>query len=180
MTIPTPSHNPTDTARFCNTYSNFSYYLPFISSIFKNFSGFSFLIFLVSLPLFSLPTPPRLEELVKDSDYIAKVKLTKCIQKKLTEKEISVTCKGDVQEAYKTKAPLPGKMDIAFLIFPEKFGKWLRVAPKEGDYILHFIDREATDSKGTPRNLIVLYEPHPFAIHEYSLEYETKIRNALK
>lgn len=143
-------------------------------------TGFITLLTFLVFPIFSLPTPPRLEELVRDSDYIARVKMTACKQTKVLGNDLSVTCKGEVLEAYKTIAPLPGKMDIGFMVLPEKYGKWLKAVPKEGEYILHFINRVSSDSGGNPRNLIVLYEPHPFAIHDYSKEYETKIRNALK
>lgn len=166
-------YNPDLSSENSYIFSIFQYNTQLISKL-------SYLFCILSFPLFSLPTPPRLEELVRDSDYIARVKLSGCIQKKITEKEISVNCKGDILEAYKTKTPLPGRLNIGFMVLPEKFGKWLRSPPREGEYILHFINREATDSRGNQRNLVVLYEPHPFAIHEYSKEYETKIRTALK
>jgi hypothetical protein len=146
----------------------------------KRLTGFIGYLSFLTISMMALPTPPRLDELVHDSDYIARVKLIGCKQTKVSGNDISVTCKGEVMEAYKTIAPLPGRMDIGFMVLPEKYGKWLKAVPKEGEYILHFINRVSSDPSGTPRNLIVLYEPHPFAIHEYSKEYESKIRNALK
>ena len=139
------------------------------------------LIFLFTLnSLFSLPTPPSLDELIADSDYVARVKLSKIKEKKLSKSEISVSCLGEILEAYKTPSPMPAKLDIAFMVLPEVYGKWLKVTPKEGEYILFFINKVVKDAGGNLNNVITLYEPHPFAIYDYSKEYEKKIRKALK
>lgn len=138
------------------------------------------IIFLLNIPLFSLPTPPSLEELIRESDYIAKVKISKIKEKKVSKTDISVTCTGEILEAYKTPAPMPAKLDIAFMVLPDVYGKWLKVTPKEGEYILFFINKVVKDSKGNLTNVIALYEPHPFAIHDYTKEYENKLRKALK
>ena len=138
------------------------------------------IIFLLNIPLFSLPTPPSLEELIRESDYIAKVKISKIKEKKVSKTDISVTCTGEILEAYKTPAPMPAKLDIAFMVLPDLYGKWLKVTPNEGEYILFFINKVVKDSKGNLTNVIALYEPHPFAIHDYTKEYENKLRKALK
>ena len=138
------------------------------------------IIFLLNIPLFSLPTPPSLEELIRESDYIAKVKISKIKEKKVSKTDISVTCTGEILEAYKTPAPMPAKLDIAFMVLPDVYGKWLKVTPNEGEYILFFINKVVKDSKGNLTNVIALYEPHPFAIHDYTKEYENKLRKALK
>lgn len=138
------------------------------------------IIFLLNIPLFPLPTPPSLEELIRESDYIAKVKISKIKEKKVSKTDISVTCTGEILEAYKTPAPMPAKLDIAFMVLPDVYGKWLKVTPNEGEYILFFINKVVKDSKGNLTNVIALYEPHPFAIHDYTKEYENKLRKALK
>ena len=138
------------------------------------------IILLCSYPIFSLPTPPSLEELIADSDYVARVKLSKIREKKLSKSEISVTCQGEVLEAYKTPAPMPAKLDIAFMVLPEIYGKWLKTTPKEGDYILFFVNKVVRDASGNLNNVIALYEPHPFAIYDYSKDTEKKIRKAMK
>jgi hypothetical protein len=138
------------------------------------------IILLLNMPLFSLPTPPSLEELIRESDYIAKVKISKIKEKKVSKSDISVTCTGEVLEAYKTPSPMPAKLDIAFMVLPDLYGKWLKATPNEGEYILFFINKVVKDSKGNLTNVIALYEPHPFAIHDYTKEYENKLRKALK
>jgi hypothetical protein len=138
------------------------------------------LIILLNIPIFSVPTPPSLEELIRESDYIAKVRISKIKEKKVSKSEFSVTCMGEVLEAYKTPSPLPAKLDIAFMVLPDMYGKWLKATPSEGEYILFFINKVVKDSKGNLSNVIALYEPHPFAIHDYSKEYEAKVRKALK
>ena len=138
------------------------------------------IIFLLNIPLFSLPTPPSLEELIRESDYIAKVRISKIKEKKVSKTDISVTCTGEILEAYKTPAPMPAKLDIAFMVLPDVYGKWLKVTPNEGEYILFFINKVVKDSKGNLTNVIALYEPNPFAIHDYTKDYENKLRKALK
>ena len=146
---------------------------------FLNLIAILFIIFL-NIPIFSLPTPPSLDELIKESDYIAKVRISKIKEKKVSKSDISVTCKGEVLEAYKTPSPMPAKLDIAFMVLPDVYGKWLKATPTEGEYILFFINKVVKDSKGNLTNVIALYEPHPFAIHDYTKEYENKLRKALK
>ncbi len=138
------------------------------------------LIILLNIPIFSVPTPPSLDELIRESDYVAKVRISKIKEKKISKSEFSVTCMGEVLEAYKTPSPLPAKLDIAFMVLPDMYGKWLKATPSEGDYILFFINKVVKDSKGNLTNVIALYEPHPFAIHDYTKEYEAKVRKALK
>jgi hypothetical protein len=138
------------------------------------------LIILLNIPIFSVPTPPSLEELIRESDYVAKVRISKIKEKKISKSEFSVTCMGEVLEAYKTPSPLPAKLDIAFMVLPDMYGKWLKATPSEGEYILFFINKVVKDSKGNLTNVIALYEPHPFAIHDYTKEYEAKVRKALK
>ena len=75
---------------------------------------------------------------------------------------------------------MPAKLDIAFMVLPNLYGKWLKATPNEGEYILFFINKVVKDSKGNLTNVIALYEPHPFAIHDYTKEYENKLRKALK
>jgi len=138
------------------------------------------LIIFLNIPILSLPTPPSLDELIKESDYIAKVRISKIKEKKVSKTDISVTCTGEILEAYKTPSPMPAKLDIAFMVLPEVYGKWLKATPNEGEYILFFINKVVKDSKGNLTNVIALYEPHPFAIHDFTKEYENKLRKALK
>jgi hypothetical protein len=138
------------------------------------------LLFVATSFLSALPTPPSLEELIRDSEYVAKVKLSKIREKKISGGDLSVTCVGEVLEAYKTPSPMPAKLDLAFMVLPNVYGKWLKATPREGEYILFFINKAVKDPKGNLINVVALYEPNPFAIHEYTKEYETKVRKALK
>lgn len=135
------------------------------------------------MPFFTvlaLPAPPPFPELVKDANYIARVRIHDVNSKNLNKKTISVSAKAEVLEAYKTPIPMPARLDLAFLVFPDLFGKWLKEAPDEGEYILFLINKPVRDAKGTISNTIVLYEPHPFAIYNYSEELENKVRQTLK
>lgn len=42
----------------------------------------------------------------------------------------------EILKPWKGGEKLPAKFEIAFMIFPELLGKWLKAAPPEGDYIL--------------------------------------------
>ena len=130
--------------------------------------------------VFAIPTPPEFEELVKNSDFIAKSKLTNIRQNKLSKNTVSVGVEVEIVKLYKKNGNIPNKMNLAFIIFPEYFGKWLREAPPEGEYIIFYVKKKVKDSSGKEGEVISLYEPHPFAFKEYSEETEQKILKLLK
>ncbi|MBE7413587.1 MAG: hypothetical protein L6Q54_06105 [Leptospiraceae bacterium] len=138
------------------------------------------LFLILAAPGFSIPTPPEFEELVKNSDFIAKSKLTNVRQNKLGKNTISVGAEVEILKLYKSKGSIPNKLNIAFIIFPEYFGKWLREAPPEGEYIIFYIKKKVKDSSGKEGEIITLFEPHPFAFKEYSEETEKRILNLSK
>lgn len=144
----------------------------------KAFAWIGLLFF--TLPLFSVPIPPTLESQVKNSDYIALTRITNVREKKISETSISVMATVEILKPWKGGEKLPAKFEIAFMIFPELLGKWLKAAPPEGDYILFLNQKAIKDNKGNESQLITLYEPHPFAFKEYSREIEDKIREAVQ
>ncbi|EMJ96578.1 LIC_20196 family exoprotein [Leptospira alstonii] len=146
-----------------------------------NWKAFAWIgLLLFTLPLLSVPTPPTLENQVKNSDYIALTRITNVRETKISETSISVTATVEVLKPWKGGEKLPTKFEIGFMIFPELLGKWLKAAPPEGDYILFLNQKTVKDSKGNESSLIVLYEPHPFAFKEYSRETEDKIRETVQ
>ncbi len=138
------------------------------------------MILFLALSASAIPTPPEFEELVKNSDFIAKSKLTNVRQNKLGKNTVSVGAEAEILKLYKTNGKMPNKLSLAFIIFPEYFGKWLREAPPEGEYIIFYIKKKVKDSSGKEGEVISLYEPHPFAFKEYSEETEKKILNLIK
>ncbi|TGK03939.1 hypothetical protein EHO59_10455 [Leptospira semungkisensis] len=143
------------------------------------------LVFLAFLLIFILPlsalTPPLpLESQVNASNYIALARLTNVKESKISSSSISVTATVEVIKPLKGGSTLPQKFDLAFLVFPELFGKWLKATPQEGEYILFLIKKKVKDSKGNESETIALYEPHPYAFREYSKELEEKILSYVK
>jgi hypothetical protein len=138
-----------------------------------------FSLFLLPTTLFSLPTPPTFLELVENSNYIVKVKLTKINQKKFNKQSIAVNAVAEIQETFKTAAPLPSSLNLSFFVFPEIYGKWFKQVPVEGVYILFLINKPTKDKDGNISNAIVLYEPHPYAIYVYKDELVDQIKNTL-
>lgn len=137
-------------------------------------------ILFLSFSAYSIPTPPEFEDLVKNSDFIAKSKLTNVRQNKLGKNTVSVGAEAEILKIYKSNGTIPNKLSLAFIIFPEYFGKWLREAPPEGEYIIFYVKKKVKDSSGKEGMVISLYEPHPFAFKEYSEETEKKILNLIK
>ncbi|TGK01897.1 hypothetical protein EHQ53_15640 [Leptospira langatensis] len=141
---------------------------------------FSLLFLIFILPLSALTPPPPLESQVNASNYIAFARLSNVKESKISSNSISVTATVEVLKALKGGSELPQKFDLAFLVFPELFGKWLKATPQEGEYILFLIKKKVKDSKGTESETIALYEPHPYAFREYSKELEEKILSHVK
>lgn len=137
------------------------------------------LLFLVT-SLLAAPTPPSIEELIANSDYIAKSKLTGLKEKQISKNTISVHANSEILKVYKAKDKMPPKLDLAFTILPEVFGKWLKASPKEGEYVLFYISKEIKDSSGKKKAIITLYEPHIFAFREWSEELEKTITQSVK
>lgn len=133
------------------------------------------ILLLSVFPALALPTPPSIEELVKESDFIAKSKISNVKQNQLSTNTISVSAETEILKAYKKNGKLPQKFNLAFIVFPEVLGKWLRAAPPEGEYIIFYIRKKVKDSSGKESEIISLYEPHPFAFREWSRELEDKL-----
>lgn len=134
-----------------------------------------YIIFLFTFSLLAVPTPPSLEELIEQSDLIAKTKLTKLKQNTINSATISVNAKLEFFKVYKGKDISFDKMDLAFTVLPELYGKFLKKVPEEGDYILFFNKKEIKDSKGNPKTIYILYDPNVFAFKEVTSELESKL-----
>jgi hypothetical protein len=137
-------------------------------------------LLLFATQLFSVPTPPTLEELISKSDYIAKTKLTKIRETKLNKYSTSVNAIAQIQTVYKEKTAMPSSIDLAFMVLPEFYGKWLKMVPAENEYILFYVQKEFKNSKGNTTNSIILYEPHVFAFKEVTNEIEEKLKSLKK
>ncbi|HMV42628.1 MAG TPA: hypothetical protein PK079_13200 [Leptospiraceae bacterium] len=121
------------------------------------------------------PTPPSFEELFKKSDYIAKTKLVNLKEKQINKNLIAINTTAEVLKQYKAVSPMPEKIDLAFTVLPEVYGKWLKVPPKEGEYVIFYINKEVKDGKGNRHTIISLYEPHVFAFREWTEELEKRL-----
>ena len=75
---------------------------------------------------------------------------------------------------------MPDKVELAFSVLPEFYGKWLKAPPKEGEYVIFYINKEIKDSKGNEKTVISLYEPHVFAFREWTEELEKRLIEANK
>ncbi len=134
-----------------------------------------YILFLITFSLLSVPTPPSLEELIKSSDLIAKTKLTKLKKNVINSSTISVNANVEFFKVYKGKDISKSNMDLAFMVLPELYGKFLKKVPEEGDYILFFNKKEIRDSKGNPKTIYILYDPNVFAFKEITSELESKL-----
>jgi hypothetical protein len=137
-----------------------------------------FLSFLITLT--AAPTPPTFEELVKKSDFIAKTKLVNLKEKQINKNLIAINTTAEITKQYKAKTTMPDKIDLAFTVLPEVYGKWLKVPPKEGEYVIFYINKEIKDGKGNSSSIITLYEPHVFAFREWTEELEKRLIEANK
>lgn len=137
-----------------------------------------FLSFLVTLS--AAPTPPSFEELVKKSDFIAKTKLVNLKEKQVNKNLIAINTTAEIIKQYKPTVKMPDKIDLAFTVLPEVYGKWLKVPPKEGEYVIFYINKEIKDNKGNVSKVITLYEPHVFAFREWTEELEKRLLEANK
>ena len=134
------------------------------------------------------PTPPSFEELVKKSDFIAKTKLVNLKEKQINKNLISISTTAEIGKQYKAKTPMPDKVELAFSVLPEFYGKWLKAPPKEGEYVIFYINKEIKDSKEikeyldyfNEKTVISLYEPHVFAFREWTEELEKRLIEANK
>ncbi|PJZ65893.1 hypothetical protein CH371_10180 [Leptospira wolffii] len=140
----------------------------------------SFLFILYLSPLTALTPPPSLDSQVGASNFIALARLSNVKESKISSNSVSVTATVEILKPLKGGKDLPQKFDLAFLIFPELIGKWLKAPPQEGDYILFLIKKKVKDSKGTESEVIALYEPHPYAFREYNKELEENILSLVK
>lgn len=77
------------------------------------------------------PTPPSFEELVKKSDFIAKTKLVNLKEKQISKNLIAINTTAEIGKQYKAKTPMPDKVELAFSVLPEFYGKWLKALPKK-------------------------------------------------
>ena len=126
------------------------------------------------LTLSAAPTPPSFEELVKKSDFIAKTKLVNLKEKQINKNLIAINTTAEIGKQYKAKTPMPDKIDLAFTVLPEVYGKWLKAPPKEGEYVIFYINKEIKDGKGNANTIITLYEPNVFALREWTEDLEKR------
>ena len=141
---------------------------------------FTLLFLGLFLTLSAAPTPPTFEELVQKSDYIAKTKLINLKEKQINKNLIAINTTAEILKQYKAKTTLPNKLDLAFTVLPEVYGKWLKAPPKEGEYVIFYINKEIKDNKGNKSSIITLYEPHVFAFREWTEELEKSLLEANK
>lgn len=141
-----------------------------------------FLVIFISLLSFlqAAPTPPSFEELVKKSDFIAKTKLVNLKEKQINKNLIAITTSAEILKQYKGQSQMPEKLDLAFTVLPEVYGKWLKAPPKEGEYVIFYINKEVKDSKGNKNTIITLFEPHVFAFREWTEELEKRLLESHK
>ena len=132
------------------------------------------------LTLSAAPTPPSFEEVVKKSDFIAKTKLVNLKEKQINKNLIAINTTAEIGKQYKAKTPMPDKIDLAFTVLPEVYGKWLKAPPKEGEYVIFYINKEIKDGKGNANTIITLYEPHVFAFREWTEDLEKRLLEATK
>jgi hypothetical protein len=137
-----------------------------------------FLGFLLALS--AAPTPPTFEELVKKSDFIAKTKLVNLKEKQINKNLIAINTTAEITKQYKPKTAMPDKIDLAFTVLPEVYGKWLKAPPKEGEYVIFYMNKEVKDKDGKAKTIITLYEPHVFAFREWTEELEKRLLEANK
>lgn len=135
---------------------------------------------LLPLALFAVPTPPSLEELVISSDYIARAKLTSIKENKLNKGTLIVSASAEMIKVYKGGEKLKKQLNLKFIVLPELYGKWFKATPQEGEYMLFFVNKKIKDKNGKETSMVVLYEPHPFAINEWSSELELQIQSLVK
>ena len=133
---------------------------------------FTLLFLGLFLTLSAAPTPPTFEELVQKSDYIAKTKLINLKEKQINKNLIAINTTAEILKQY--------KLDLAFTVLPEVYGKWLKAPPKEGEYVIFYINKEIKDNKGNKSSIITLYEPHVFAFREWTEELEKRLLEANK
>lgn len=137
------------------------------------------IVFLFSFELFagpySVPTPPTLQEKVKESDYIVHAEVDNIQQTSIKKGTFSVQCNLKIKRAYKAKAPLSPELDVSFIIMPGSYGKMLIEAPKKGEYIVFLQEKSLRDPKGRNVPSIVLYDPNPFAFQAYTTQLEQQV-----
>ena len=66
---------------------------------------------------------------------------------------------------------MPDKIDLAFTVLPEVYGKWLKAPPKKEVY-LSLYQQGNQGRKGNANTIITLYEPHVFAFREWTEDLE--------
>lgn len=124
---------------------------------------------------FSVPTPPKLEEQIQESDYIVHADIENVNQTKIQQDVFSVQCSLKIKRAYKAKEPLSPDLDVSFIIKPRTYGKMLVEAPPKGEYIIFLQNKTVKDANGRSSNTIVLYDPNPFSIQPFSAKLEKQI-----
>ncbi len=129
---------------------------------------------------YSVPTPPSLQEKVKESDYIVYAELDDIQQTDIRKGTYSVQCNLRIKRAYKAKNQLSPNLEVSFIIMPGSYGKMLIEAPKKGEYIIFLQEKTVRDSKGKSLNSIVLYDPNPFAFQTYTSQLEQELLKLLK
>ncbi|MCB1176501.1 MAG: hypothetical protein KDK36_02875 [Leptospiraceae bacterium] len=134
---------------------------------------------LISGP-YSLPEPIELSQLIKECDYVARVTIDEVHHKKIKTGLLSASMEVTVKRAFKAETPLPPKIELSFIVNQRQYGKSLVSLPEKGEYILFMNRKIFLFFFGKKFESFILYEPHPFAIQNYSGELENKIIKILK
>lgn len=124
---------------------------------------------------YQVPTPPTLQEKIRDSDYVVHAEVDNIQQTSIKRGTFSVQCSLKIKRAYKAKNPLSPDLDVSFIIMPGSYGKMLVEAPQKGEYIVFLQEKTVRDYKGRNLTSIVLYDPNPFAFQIYTTQLEQQV-----
>lgn len=139
------------------------------------FNLFSLIAFQIYSGPYSVPTPPTLQEKVKESDYVVHAEVDDVQQTSIKKGTFSVQCNLKIKRAYKAKSPLSPNLEVSFIIMPASYGKMLVEAPKKGEYIVFLQEKTVRDAKGKTASSIILYDPNPFAFQVYTTQLEQQV-----
>jgi hypothetical protein len=129
---------------------------------------------------FSVPTPPELSEQVRESEFIVRGEIDSITQTKIRNGVFSVQVTLKIKKTYKAQSPLPSDLDLSFMIMPGTYGKMLIEPPKKGEYIVFLQSKSIKDVKGKTSYVVVLYDPNPFAMQNFTPELEEQVQKQVQ
>ena len=120
---------------------------------------------------FALPQPEELVSQIKRADTVVFANITHVNKSEISAGMLSINLQAEVIRVYKSRTPMRVKFNLAFMTFPEYYGKYMQDPPEKGKYILFL---NYVKNENYPDTL-TLQTPHPYAIREWSPELENKI-----